>query len=396
MNEEKKNVAFYENGSWYHRTKELRSDGTVKYGKKGGFKSSAEAEKSYRSCENAFKKAVRGKELSGKNAQEVMFKEYLIYWFEEVFSKRIETTTRMITAYAVYDLILPKLKQDIKLKYLSADFLDELLGEIAAVTPSAGNKAREVLNIALKEAVIEGKMKTNPVAGTKSYLRKEPSIKILSKEEVRHLLKAAKCNKWYLEILLGLFCGLRKGEILGLKFSDVDFEENTLTVNRQLVLDPIIPENSGSKVESYNMTEKDPKSENSFRTLRVPNLIMQELRKRQRRVEKFRLVYGEDYVDNDYVCSRDDGKGRSSSAMNSALSKLCERNGLPHITVHGLRHMYATILLEKGVSLHKISALLGHSSVNTTFEYYCDMMDENGKIIAFMNNTFVPKMEVAV
>ena len=153
MKEEKKSVAFYENGSWYHRTKELRSDGTVKYGKKGGFKSSAEAEKSYRSCENAFKKAVRGKELSGKNAQEVMFKEYLIYWFEEVFSKRIETTTRMITAYAVYDLILPKLKQDIKLKYLSADFLDELLGEIAAVTPSAGNKAREVLNIALKEAV---------------------------------------------------------------------------------------------------------------------------------------------------------------------------------------------------------------------------------------------------
>lgn len=50
--------------------------------------------------------------------------------------------------------------------------------------------------------------------------------------------------------------------------------------------------------------------------------------------------------------------------------------------------MFATILIEQGVSLAKISGLLGHSSVNTTFEYYCDVMDENEKIIAFMNNTF--------
>lgn len=70
---------------------------------------------------------------------------------------------------------------------------------------------------------------------------------------------------------------------------------------------------------------------------------------------------------------------------------MCKRNGLPHITVYGLRHMYATILLEQGVSLVKISALLGHSSVNTTFEYYCDQIDENNKIMAFMNNTFVPE-----
>lgn len=77
--------------------------------------------------------------------------------------------------------------------------------------------------------------------------------------------------------------------------------------------------------------------------------------------------------------------------MNIALKKLCMRNGLPAVTVHGLRHMFATILVEQGVPLAKISGLLGHSSVNTTFEYYCDVMDEKEKIIAFMNDAFIPE-----
>ena len=112
------------------------------------------------------------------------------------------------------------------------------------------------------------------------------------------------------------------------------------------------------------------------------------LRKRKCQIEANKLKYGEQYYDHDYIVCQDNGVPRSTSAMNGALTKLCSRNGLPHITVHGLRHMYATILIEQGVSLVKISALLGHASVTTTFEYYCDVMDENEQIINFMNNTF--------
>ena len=75
-------------------------------------------------------------------------------------------------------------------------------------------------------------------------------------------------------------------------------------------------------------------------------------------------------------------------------SKLCKKASLPSITVHGLRHMYATILIENGASLSKISALLGHSSINTTFEYYCDISDESNNIKAFMDNTFIPEEEI--
>lgn len=95
--------------------------------------------------------------------------------------------------------------------------------------------------------------------------------------------------------------------------------------------------------------------------------------------------------DNGYVSCQPDGKPRALSSFNQALTKMCERNGLPAITVHGLRHMFATILIERGVPLVKISGLLGHSSIHTTYEYYCDVMDEKDKIIAFMNDTFVPE-----
>lgn len=61
------------------------------------------------------------------------------------------------------------------------------------------------------------------------------------------------------------------------------------------------------------------------------------------------------------------------------------------MTVHSLRHMYATILTEQGVPLVKVSALLGHSSIHTTFEYYCEVMDEQERIMSFINDSFVPE-----
>lgn len=139
------------------------------------------------------------------------------------------------------------------------------------------------------------------------------------------------------------------------------------------------------------MVEKEPKTMNSYRTLRVPETIMDEIRKRKQQNDLKKEQFGEGYMDNDYLSCAENGASHSASAFNNALTKLCGRNGLPHLTVHSLRHMYATILTEQGVPLVKVSALLGHSSVHTTFEYYCEVMDENEKIIGFMNDAFVPE-----
>lgn len=384
---EKKSVAFFERGSWYHRTKTLKEDGTVKYGKKGGFESEQDAVKAYKLAEKEFKQQQRKAVMTGKNRQEVMLKDYLIYWYEEVFSQRIKNTTKMIGAYVLYDLVFPNMEQDIKLRYVSVEYMDALLEKVSHSCASAGNTCRAYLNIAFKDAVIEGYIPRNPIPDTKAYKRKAPKVTIYSKDKLKIFLKAASKDEWYLEYLLGVFCGLRKGEILGLKFSDFDFEQHTVSVKRQLGANPVMEERS-SKIASYFVVEKDPKTFNSVRTLRIPQVIETEVLRRKNKIDEDRAALMDGYEDNDYISCQPNGRPHNMSSMNIALTKLCNRNGLPKITVHSLRHMFATILIEQGVPLVKISALLGHSSVNTTFEYYCDVMDENENIINFLNEKY--------
>lgn len=388
-NQEEKRVVFFEGSSWYHRTKELMDDMTTKYSKKGGFQTPEEAEKSYREYENRYRDRQREFQVAFLKNTDVMFADYLKYWFEHIYSLRIETTTRMIGSYTLYELLLPNLTNDVKLKYVTVEYLDTLLEGTAKVCISAGNKGRELLSLAMKDALIDGFIQHNPLPETKPYPRAKPKIRILSKEKIKILLNVASKNPWYLEILLGLFCGLRKGEILGLKFSDFDFEKQTMRISRQLVANPKVK--GAFEIEEYAVIERDPKTENSFRILRVPKAVMIEVERRLRRVELEKEWKGNYYDDSGYVSCQPDGKPRALSSFNQALTKMCERNGLPAITVHGLRHMFATILIERGVPLVKISGLLGHSSIHTTYEYYCDVMDEKDKIIAFMNDTFVPE-----
>ena len=296
---------------------------------------------------------------------DVMLGDYLEYWFENIFSPRIETTTRMVGAYTLYNLILPSMEADIKLKYISVEYLDALLERVAKICPSAGNKGRELLSIAMKDAAGDKFISYNPMPETKPYSRAKPKVRVLGKEKL-------------------------KGEILGLKFQDFDFEKQTVRISRQLVGNLKLKEKEFTVTE-YAVIERNPKTENSYRILRVPKVVMQEVKRRQQLIELRKTDPGIEYKNFDYVCCQENGEPRSLTAMNQALTKICNRNGLANITVHGLRHMFATILIELGVPLFKISGLLGHSSVHTTYEYYCEIMDEQDKIIAFVNNTFVPQ-----
>lgn len=388
-----KSVAFFERNSWYHRTKELHEDGSILYGKRGGFETAEEAEQSYYACKAEFDKVYHKYILENKLNKDISLKSYLEYWFDVVFSERVVSTTRMCSSYILKQTVLPNIKEDIKLRYVTTEYLDALLAISAKSSESAGNAARCLLYMAFKDAVIEEYIQENPVINTKQYKRKKPNIRILNKTQIKVLLTGAAKGNWYLEILLCLFCGLRKGEVMGLKFSDFDLKERTVKICRQVGFEFHFDETD--LIKQAVIVEKPTKTQNSNRTLRVPDEVIAEVEKRKLLIDYQKMKFQEKYTDNDYICCQANGMPRSMTSFNSAMTKLCERNGLPHISVHSLRHMYATILLEQGVPLAKISALLGHSSVNTTFEYYCEVMDERDKIMAFMNDEFsTERMEV--
>ena len=281
-NEYKGEIAYFLKKSWYHNKKELQQDGTIKYGRVGGFKTPEEAEKSYYEMQQVFEEKMRNRITPTIN-KEIMLKDYLIYWFENIYSSRIESTTKMLTSYTLYKIIIPNIKYDIKLRLITTDYLNELLEECAKCSKSAGNKSRETLFLAFKDAVKDKYITVNSVITTKQYRREKSNITILKKEEIKKLLDATKNSNWYLEILLGLFCGLRKGEILGLKFSDFDIEKSTVRINKQLALEYEL-EQKDFLIKNRVFKIKDPKTENSFRTLKVPQIIIDELIKRREKI----------------------------------------------------------------------------------------------------------------
>ena len=217
--------------------------------------------------------------------------------------------------------------------------------------------------------------------------RPKQKVNTLNKEELRKLLEVTSKSNWYLEILLALFLGLRKGEIRGLKFSDFDEEQQTVMIQRQLSVDKEYYDLTYEK-KSSKYVVKAPKTKNSVRKLHVPDYVWAEVLKRKDTIEAQKNCAGEKYVDNDYVSCDELGKPRGETSINTALNKLCKRNGIKHMTVHGLRHCYASILLELGYDLPTISGLLGHSSINTTYEMYAEVIDGNSEILTCLNELY--------
>lgn len=159
-----------------------------------------------------------------------------------------------------------------------------------------------------------------------------------------------------------------------MKFQDFDFEKQTVRISRQLVGNLKLKEKEFTVTE-YAVIERNPKTENSYRILRVPKVVMQEVKRRQQLIQLQKTDPGIEYRAFDYVCCQENGEPRSLTAMNQALTKICNRNGLPNITVHGLRHMFATILLKNSFNSKGVSHLLGHAKEIISVDIYGDTQE---------------------
>ncbi|MGV8167500.1 MAG: site-specific integrase [Alkaliphilus sp.] len=169
-------------------------------------------------------------------------------------------------------------------------------------------------------------------------------VKILNQEEVLILLKNLK-EPLRLVVLIAINTGLRRGEILGLEWSNVDFENKKIHIV-----------NAGR------------------RAISISKSLISELKKTMTKQKENKLWFGADYFENDYVCVWENGKEINHNYITQAFRKSIMKLEIPHIRLHDLRHTHASLLLQKGIHPKIVQERLGHSKISITLDTYSHLL----------------------
>ena len=246
-------------------------------------------------------------------------------------------------------------------------------------------QVKTVMNTALRYAVVHKLIAVNPAEGVNlpKTVKSKPyhvqtidTQKTLTLEQIYVLLQASKDTPIHMQILFNVLLGLRRQEINGLKYSDVDYINRTISVERQLGKElnrePHAPNDGATK------KELQLKTFSSKRVLPLPDLVFEAIVEERKQYEKNRRRRGKYFFDGDYICCSTYGKPRSKDFHWKHYKQLLQETGLPDIRWHDLRSTYCTLLLKNNFSPKAVSKLMGHARELITMDVYGD----NGNIIA--------------
>lgn len=195
-----------------------------------------------------------------------------------------------------------------------------------------------------------------PIRGEKKEVR------ILNDVEAKELAKALDEEQnphWKYSLLISLFMGIRRGELAGLEWRDIDFENKTMTIARSV-----------QDIPHYGLIEKEPKTENSKRTLSMPDKLVVYLKEYKEYWDKQKLYFGDRWKNTTKLFCNYDGKLISPGLFRVWLQKILFKAGMPIVTLHSLRHTNITLQLMAGVDMKTVSARAGHARASTTSDFY--------------------------
>ncbi len=185
-------------------------------------------------------------------------------------------------------------------------------------------------------------------------------LEVYTVEEVSEILKALETEPLNIRTLIeiAIFTGMRRGEIVGLKWGDIDFQNQKINVKRSIY-----------KTKEGKAQEKDPKSKYGVRTISIPEHLCKTLVAYRAQQDRHISFLGDAWKNLDYVFTEEDGYVMNPQTPTKQFSHFLKRHGIRHLKFHGLRHTSATMLLANGCDIKTVSTRLGHADIDTTNIY---------------------------
>ena len=311
----------------------------------------------------------------GDLSSDMLFADYLLEWLE-IAKGRLAHATYGAYQGLLKSTIVPYFrKKKLTLRELEARHLQMFYSEmLRRVTPNTVIHYHAVIHSALKYAVKTDMLVQNVADKVDRPKKNSFQPVFLSAEEMQKMFEALRGTKLELPVLVAAFYGLRRGEVVGLKWDAIDFEQGTISVKRT-VTSTIID----GKYQEFE--QKSAKTKSSLRTLPLVSNIWEKLLALREQQKENRRVCGNCYSKkyDGYVFVDAMGNIFNPRSVTANFSKLLEQNGLRHIRFHDLRHSCASLLLANDVPLKHIQEWLGHSDISTTANIYAHL-DYKSKI----------------
>lgn len=291
--------------------------------------------------------------------------DWLTRWLVDSAKPTTRPSTYRRYAQVVDQYLAPAIGR-IQLERLTpADVRSMLNSKAAKLSPRSLHHLRAVLRTALKVAMRDGLIPNNAAALAESPRVPVAEMRTLGEEDVAVFQNAIRGNRLEALYCMALATGLRQGEVLGLRWEDVDLERGGKLRIRYAL----------QRIDgAYVLVE--PKSVKSRRTISpLPKVVVMALREHKERQDSEKQTSGERWLNSrDLVFTTDCGAPLSASVVTHDFTRVLKRAGLPRIRFHDLRHSCASFLLKQGVHPRAVMELLGHSQINLTLNTYSHVL----------------------
>lgn len=348
---------YKKNNSWYYLV-DIGTDpetGNRKRKCKGGFKTRSEADAA---LSNIISKVNSGALI---DESKMTVEKYLDYWIETYCVGNVAPST--LKRYKELCITIKKHLGKSKLAVLKPTqiqtFYKKLLDE-GKLSSTTILKVHRVFHTAYKHAYDWRMVASIPTSSVTPPRANKTDFQVWDAEEVNLFLETIKSHNIYIPVLLALQTGMRLGEILGLKWDNVNLPAKTLTVRVSM-----------SKIKK-ELIIKPPKTSSSIRTIALMDVTVNELKKLRKRHLELKMKNGIDYA---YVCCwEEDSHNMFPDYVSKNFQKLIKEYHFKKIRFHDLRHTHATLLLQQGVHPKIVSERLGHSTISMTLDTYSHVL----------------------